>query len=133
MPETNGVMYGAPPDDPARLEAIINRFEDAWERGEHPSVADHLPADDRQRFTLLVELVHVDLENRLKAGDVARVEDYLRRYPELSHNRAVVRELVDAEWAIRRRQESTVSATEYAERFPHLRDELLASDTRSFA
>ena len=36
------------------------------------------------RLALLVELVHVELELRLKAGEPARVEEYLRRYPELA-------------------------------------------------
>src|SRR5262245_58437596 len=115
MPDANGA---------ARLEAIINRFEDAWERGERPEVVDHLPADDVHRFALLVELVHVDLENRLKSGEPARVEDYLRRYPELGRTRGVMRDLIDSEWTIRRRNEPALGAAEYAARFPDLRNEL---------
>ena len=38
------------------------------------------PSED----ALLVELAHVDLEFRLKAGQAARVESYLDRYPLLT-------------------------------------------------
>src|SRR5439155_21760144 len=80
---------------------------------------------------LLVELVHVDLEYRLKAGEPARVEEYLGRYPDLGRDRRVVLELLAAEWKLRRRDDPSVGADEYATRFPDFRHELLASATLS--
>ena len=38
------------------------------------------------RSAVLVELVHIDLECRLKTGEPARVESYLERFPELSQD-----------------------------------------------
>ena len=44
---------------------------------------DYLPAGDGLRRTVLLELVHADLEYRLKDGEPARVEEYMDRFPEL--------------------------------------------------
>ena len=117
----------------ARLEEAIDRFEEAWQRGPRPVIDDHLASETDRRAALLVELVHVDLEYRLKAGEAARVEDYLQRYPELGPNRRVVLELLGAEWRLRRRDDPSVTAEEFDRRFPGCRDELLASVTVSLS
>jgi eukaryotic-like serine/threonine-protein kinase len=106
------------------LESVAGRFEEAWQRGERPAVEDFLPAADGLRARLLLELVHADLELRLKAGEEARVEEYLKRYPELGGEAEVVRGLVAAEWDLRRRLEPGLTAAEYLERFPQLAAEL---------
>jgi WD40 repeat protein len=77
-----------------------------------------------ERRAALVHLVHIDLERRLKAGEAARVEDYLERYPELAHDPAVMLDLVAAEYRQRRRREPRVTATDYLERFPQLAPQL---------
>jgi serine/threonine protein kinase len=71
-----------------------------------------------------VELVHIDLECRLKAGEVARVEDYLRRYPELTEQPDAGAALASAEYRLRRRSEPGLTLTEYLRRFPHYRRRL---------
>ena len=115
-------------DEIARLEEVIDRFEDAWQRGDRPEVDDYLTGDDG-RHELMVELVHADLEYRLKAGEAARVEEYLRRYPELNRESEVVRELVKAEWRLRQREAPSLTAEEYERRFPGLCDELTGAST----
>ena len=115
-------------DEIARLEEVIDRFEDAWRRGDRPEVDDYLTGDDG-RHELMVELVHADLEYRLKAGKAARVEEYLRRYPELNRESEVVRELVKAEWRLRQREAPSLTAEEYERRFPGLCDELTGAST----
>src|SRR4051812_31406654 len=69
-----------------QLEQIVAQFEDAWQAGQQPAIDDFLPVSDRLRRGVLVELVHADLEWRLKGGEVIRVESYLERYPELANN-----------------------------------------------
>jgi eukaryotic-like serine/threonine-protein kinase len=114
---------------PAPLELAVDRFEDAWQRGERPSIDDHLTDIGTDRGALLVELVHVDLEYRLKAKEAARVETYLQRYPELRCDRGVVLDLLTAECRLRRREDAAVTVAEYLGRFPDYREELLASAT----
>jgi serine/threonine protein kinase/formylglycine-generating enzyme required for sulfatase activity len=104
-----------------RLEQIIATFEEAWQRGERPAIDAHLPSAEAVRRSVLVELVHADLEYRLKAGEAARVESYLERYPELAADGDAVAGLIAAEYALRRRTEPELSTAEYLERFPQHR------------
>ena len=71
----------------------------------------------RLRRALLVELVHVDLEFRLKAAQPARVETYFNEYPQLFQDRDTALELIVAEYELRRRQRVD-SVEEYGVRFP---------------
>jgi hypothetical protein len=56
------------------LEEIVERFEKAWREGRRPEIQDFLPPADPLRAAVLVELVHTDLEHRLKAGEGVRAE-----------------------------------------------------------
>jgi WD40 repeat protein len=111
--------------DSVRVERAVDRFEDAWQSGRCPEIDDYLPADGPDRAGVLVELVHVDLERRLKAGEPVRIESYLRRYPELDDGPVVVG-LLAAEYRLRQRQDANVTADEYGRRFPHYGEELTA-------
>jgi predicted ATPase len=106
------------------LRDAVQRFENAWRQGPRPQIDDFLPSDLALRFRVLIELVHVDLELRLKAGETARVEDYLARYPELAGARAVLLELIAAEHDLRRRREPGLALDEFQQRFPQYRAEL---------
>jgi predicted ATPase len=73
---------------------------------------------------VLIQLVHIDLELRLKFGEAARVEDYLARYPELAGDSAVAQALIAAEHEWRRRREPELTLTDYLQRFPQYRAKL---------
>jgi hypothetical protein len=88
-------------------------------------IDDYLLAGDGLRCRLLIELAHIDLELRLKAGEAARVEEYLARYPELAADRPAALELISAEYHLRWRSEPHLSQDEYLRRFPQFRRELL--------
>src|SRR4051794_17204287 len=105
--ESDDVLHA--PAAPSWLEdeARIKAFELAWQRGDNPSIDDYLRGDGPARQHLLVELVHIDLEFRLKAGQPARVEAYLERYPSLAADRDAAAELMTAEWDWRRRAGET--------------------------
>jgi tetratricopeptide (TPR) repeat protein len=90
MSESSGPFPDLPPEVWARLEQILNRFEDAWQRGERPALEDYLAEVDAERAALLRELVHIDLELRRRAGEPAHSEDYLARFPELSEDTEVI-------------------------------------------
>ena len=105
-----------PPTRPqlrAGAETLIRRFEADWLAGRRPGIGPLLGrCDDGDRTALLVELVHIDLELRLKAGEAARVEEYLARHPELNAP-AVLRELAGAEFRHRAPHEPGLTAEEY--------------------
>jgi tetratricopeptide (TPR) repeat protein len=105
-------------------EELIERFEAAWRQRAAPAIDDYLPAESSSRRAVLVELVHVDLEFRIGAGETARVEGYLERYPELATDVGTIVDLLAAEYQLRGRGEPDLSLAEYRGRFPQLSDAL---------
>ncbi len=101
----------------SRVLAIMEQFEQAWRNGGQPDLALFLPAD-AAGLEVLLPLVHIDLEQRLKAGERARVEDYLLRFPVLGEDDHAVWQLIEAEYQLRRLREPDLQWDEYGQRFP---------------
>jgi serine/threonine protein kinase len=112
-----------PSSGSSSLEQAIDRFEEAWASGQPPEIDGFLRDAAAPRRELIIELVHIDLERRLKRGESARVEQYLERFPELNGDDVAV-ELIVAEFDFRQRGDRTVSATEFCSRFPSLQPKL---------
>lgn len=108
----------------AWLEPIVRRFEEAWQRGERPDIDTFLPVEADGRPIARIELIHLELELRLKAGEAARVEEYRNRYPELAEDRSRILELIFLEFSFRARNDPALRIEEYRRRFPHLAAEL---------
>jgi predicted ATPase len=106
-----------PAEDWPALEAAVKRFETAWRQGRRPAIDEYVPAGGPVG-RLLIELVHLELELRLKAGEAARAEEYLARYPELAGDTAAALDLIAAEHDLRRRGEPDLSLDDYLRRFP---------------
>lgn len=85
----------------AAVEERIKAFEQAWQRGERPAIAEHLPADPVVRLAVLVELVHIAVERRIKAGETCHAESYLKEFPELAEDPRRVSDLIAAEQDLR--------------------------------
>jgi serine/threonine protein kinase len=133
MATPSNSSLGLTPDDSARLAPFVYGFEDTWQQGERPVLDDYLPAEGDDRRLVLVRLVPMDLERRLKAGEPTRVEEYLTRYPVLGCEKGLVVELLTQEYKLRRAREPGLSLDEYARRFPahvqELRKSLDAPET----
>src|SRR5215831_15006669 len=111
----------------AASEEVFLAFEAAWRRGPPPAIDDYLTGKPGPE--LLLELVHLDLEYRLKSGEAQRVYGYLSRYPQLAADATAVRDLIVAEFQLRRRREPDLTVAEYVRRFPqfsHALEEWLA-------
>jgi len=121
-----GPVPALPAADWLALKDAVRRFENAWRQGPRPLIDDYLPIDISLRARVLIELVHIDLELRLKAGETVRIEEYLARYPELAGDQALTIALVAAEHELRARLEPALTVDEYLQRFPQYRAELLA-------
>src|SRR5262245_6074215 len=87
-------------------DQLIKAFEAAWRRGGTPGIEEYLRTDEPERLALLVELVHVDLEFRLKSGESVRIESYLESYPQLASHRETLLDLIAAEYQLRQRYQS---------------------------
>jgi serine/threonine protein kinase len=108
----------------AQVENRIEAFERAWQAGQRPRIADHLPGEPVLRTAVVVELAHIDLELRIKAREAARVESYLTEFAEIAEQSERVVELIRTELRWRTAAGEAVEATEYQRRFPSLYDSL---------
>ena len=111
-------------DDVTRQEEIISRFEDAWRSGRSPSIDDYLAGEGEERQKVLEELAHIDLEYRIKAGESARVEEYLERYSQFAEDDDLVVELIVAEYRLRVQNDPKLQTGEYIGRFPQYQETL---------
>jgi serine/threonine-protein kinase len=116
-----------PPPDPTLfqstldLEHLLYDFDQAWRAGQQPSIDEFLPPANGltpvTRRQALEELIKLDLEcmwrRNSKAG--SRVEDYVKRYPELA---PAGLDLISEEYRVRQRWGDHPGAEEYAKRFP---------------
>src|SRR6516165_9424449 len=101
-----------------KLESVIRNFEDALASGHGPRIDDYLDAAGVHRPLVLPELVHAELEYRLKQHEPVGLESYLDLYPELRRNQEAVLELMATKYRIRRRREPALRWLDYARRFP---------------
>ncbi len=124
IPAVNGAVPEVPSEVWNRLERVLDRFENAWNQGDRPALSDYLAAAATERRLLLIELIHEDLEYRIQTGEPARVEMYLKHYPELRDDPAVVLDLVAAEYDCRREREPGDLRGEFQQRFPEFGDAL---------
>ncbi len=102
----------------AKVEERVRAFEIALAHGEAPTIDEYLAAPGVDRVALLVQLVHAELEARLKVGEKACVESYLTRFPELQQSAETLVELIAAEFRLRQGSDPTLSRQEYLDRFP---------------
>jgi serine/threonine protein kinase len=73
------------------------------------------PSSDRSE---LAALIAIDLRHQISAGRPCRIEDYLRRFPELKTDDECVLDLIYAEYCERRQHDSAAAPQEYYHRFP---------------
>ncbi len=115
-----------------RREAILDRFERAWQRDGEADVGAFVPPPDRgDRAAILEELIKIDLEYRWAKGQQRHVEDYLRQFPELGAPAAAALALIAEEVRVRQFHCCAPSAAELCQRFPGRDTELarLLGDT----
>ncbi len=117
-------MDSGPTSQADVLENLVYRFEQAWQEGQRPQIDDFLPDEAALRKTVLVELAHVDLEFRVKAGEEARVEQYLGRFPEFDTGSDDALNLIVAEYQLRSRGAGSPVVDEFRDRFPEQWDRL---------
>jgi tetratricopeptide (TPR) repeat protein/predicted Ser/Thr protein kinase len=105
------------------VNAILDRFEQAWERDERPAIEAHLPTDKTLYNVVLPHLVHMDLDYRYRKGETVLVEEYLVRFPALADSSTELVELILSECALRRLR-SAMDVEAVLLRFPSLREVL---------
>src|SRR5436190_6130773 len=100
------------------IDALVDAFESEWRTTSRPDIGAYLArAAEPMRWSLLRELVALDLEYRLRAGEAARVEECLHRFPELTAEAAAL-DLIVLEYRVRQDCAERVTIAEYLGRFP---------------
>jgi tRNA A-37 threonylcarbamoyl transferase component Bud32 len=108
------------PGDPNNLDQLVERFELAWQAKLTPRIEEFVPADQPGRQQVLHELVKIDLEYRWRqpGGGRPRLEDYVKRLPQLGPLRRLGVDLIGEEYRVRQRWGDRPGRAEYASRFP---------------
>src|SRR5262245_52797934 len=101
----------------SRCEDLIEAFEAAWRSGPPPKIADYACSEGEIRAALLVELIHVDLEFRIKLGEAVRPENYFEAFPELADDERLPADLRAAVQELRARLAKSIDVPR---REPHL-------------
>ena len=113
------------------FEQALEEFEQEFNQGNQPDICDFLQSQDSENEEFLSELVHTELELRLRDGQAARVECYVKRFPDLAQDPSVLLDWVRTEYTTRRNFDPACRLEEFVIRFPDLRqslvDELLGS------
>jgi eukaryotic-like serine/threonine-protein kinase len=75
-----------PPSPLRQIDLVAEQFEQTWRQGEPPQIPDFLGQVAAElRLQLLVELVCIDLEQRLRKRLPVALADYFRDFPELEN------------------------------------------------
>jgi WD40 repeat protein len=70
------------PSEVRQIEQVCDRFEAAWKAGQRPRLEAHLgTAEESLRTTLLCQLLALEWEYRLRAGDQPQAAEYEARFP----------------------------------------------------
>lgn len=106
----------------ALISVAIERLEEDWNLGEaHKDLGRYLPeAPENLRRQILIELIKVDQEFRLRGGEMRKVEEYLHARPALANDVHALRELLEAECLTRAAFADMPSREELAGRFPSI-------------
>ncbi|OWK34515.1 serine/threonine-protein kinase [Fimbriiglobus ruber] len=102
----------------------LDAFANAWQEGTPPDVARFLPAEPPAvRRLVLVELIKLDLDQRLQRGEPRPLEEYLREFPELVTD-GIPSDLLYEDFHLRRQANLPVDPADYYRRFPDRAAEL---------
>ena len=114
-----------------RREEVVERFEKQWRSAGGADIAEFLSdGDEADRLALLIELVKVDLEYRWGRGEVANIESYLSRFPQLGSVEDAPLELLVEELNARSRCQRLPDSAELLRRFPNRIEQLQPSLNR---
>jgi len=111
----------APLNSEARelLSARADDFHSALRRGRDVDWDEYIgDLSGSVREAVLLELVHIDLDHRAKAGEKPRLDEYLRRFPDLGPASRLPAKLIVEEFRCRAAAGENPTVESYRSRFP---------------
>jgi WD40 repeat protein len=118
MTFVNPCLAGVAADEWPGLEKVLQSFEAEWKAGGCPEPSAFVQGSGAYRQAMLFELLHVDLEYRVAAGEMACVRHYLASLPELEQLPQVVVDLLVAEYVVRKQREPALAVDAFLAPFP---------------
>lgn len=109
--------------DPRSISSyLVQRFADAWrsDPGQPPDVIALFQQHPDATPAVQAEVLRIELENRARHHQPARLEDYLSACPDLSNQSDLLLELIALEQGLRGEDVDAPTATELTHRFPEL-------------
>ncbi len=100
------------------FENAIANFEREFANGHAPLIERYVDTTDVNSQELFAELLHTELELKIRDGQSARVEAYAERFPQIRTQSKLYQELIYTEFRIRQLYEPGLSLEEYQKRFP---------------
>jgi hypothetical protein len=101
------------------VEAVAQRFREAWQSKATPPLADFLPPPGtRGRTSALHALISMDLEARWSRGLRIILDDYVRTFPELGLMGTLPVRLIFQEYRVRQLFGDRPALETYRTRFP---------------
>lgn len=101
------------------LIEAVDALEQSWRSLNNAELAEYLPAPQHpHRVRVLAELVKIDQEHRWKSNEQKLLEQYLKDWPELTGNKAVVVDLIRSECVTRERFGRRARYFDIKRRFP---------------
>ena len=85
------------------IQEVVRSFRRALRCGERPAIEAYIPAGNGHRKALLLELIHEEIDFKVKAGEPSGLDSYLVRFPEIAADPHALGELVAAESELRLR------------------------------
>ena len=86
-----------------RVQEIVRTYRQAVDRDEQPALEAFVAEANGNGRAALVELIHEEMEFRIKAGESFSLATYLERFPDIADDPHALDELAAAESALRRR------------------------------
>ena len=102
----------------AIFEKTISDFESEFDAGNTPDLDKYFKKLPSDSVRLCRELLHTDLELKIRNGHLIRVEHYLENYPKIVNDEEFVDELIFTELKVRQQYEPGLLVAEYGNRFP---------------
>ncbi len=84
------------------IQQIVRSFREALREGKRPAIEAYASEEIVHRKTVLVELIHEEMEFRFKAGESDGLASYLERFPEIADDPRALIDLVVSESDLRR-------------------------------
>ncbi len=70
-----------PIEDQAKIDSVADEFEKACQSDQAPCIEDYLERLPELRQSLLRELLLIEVDLRRKSGELPKLDDYIRRFP----------------------------------------------------